>query len=226
LALTQTQLAMAVAERAEITRAEAKRILGTLEEIVLEEIGNAQKVRVGGLVQLTVRVKPAQKKRKGQTGPPARRSRSPPSPRASTFARGRLPRPRPRCHRCRKRADDSPPEALLSGADRRSDRPSKGGLQTWSGKGHFPRIRRRRPSTMGRSTPSGATIATAGTLCARGLHRLALAARWPLDFERPIGARCGRRWCWRVGGLRWRPGRSGLRGAGLVPVVRCWATCG
>jgi hypothetical protein len=33
---------------------------------VLEELGNAQKVRIGGLVQLTVRVKPAQKKRKGR----------------------------------------------------------------------------------------------------------------------------------------------------------------
>jgi DNA-binding protein HU-beta len=66
LALTQTQLAAAVADRAEITRAEAKRVLGALEEIVLEELGNAQKVRVGGLVQLTVRVKPAQKKRKGR----------------------------------------------------------------------------------------------------------------------------------------------------------------
>ena len=64
--LTQTQLAMAVADRAEITRAEAKRVLGALEEIVLEELGNAQKVRVSGLVQLTVRVKPAQKKRKGR----------------------------------------------------------------------------------------------------------------------------------------------------------------
>jgi DNA-binding protein HU-beta len=66
LPLTQTQLASAVADRAEITRAEAKRVLGALEEIVLEELGNAQKVRVGGLVQLTVRVKPAQKKRKGR----------------------------------------------------------------------------------------------------------------------------------------------------------------
>src|SRR5450755_4195747 len=66
LALTQTQLATAVADRAEITTAEAKRILGALEEIVLEELGNAQKMRVGGLVQLTVRVKPAQKKRKGR----------------------------------------------------------------------------------------------------------------------------------------------------------------
>jgi Bacterial DNA-binding protein len=34
--------------------------------IVLEELGNAQKVRIGGLLQLTVRVKPAQKARKGR----------------------------------------------------------------------------------------------------------------------------------------------------------------
>ena len=66
LPLTQTQLATAVAERAEITGVEAKRVLGALEEIVLEELSNTQKVRVGGLVQLTVRVKPAQTKRKGR----------------------------------------------------------------------------------------------------------------------------------------------------------------
>ena len=36
LPLTQTQLAMAVADRAEITTAEAKRVLGALEEVVLE----------------------------------------------------------------------------------------------------------------------------------------------------------------------------------------------
>ena len=64
--LTQTQLTSAVADRAEISRAEAKRILGVLEEIVLEELGNAEKVRIGGLVQLTVRVKPATKARKGR----------------------------------------------------------------------------------------------------------------------------------------------------------------
>jgi DNA-binding protein HU-beta len=66
LPLTQTQLASAVADRAEISRADAKRVLGVLEEIVLEELGNAHKVRIGGLVQLTVRVKPAQKARKGR----------------------------------------------------------------------------------------------------------------------------------------------------------------
>jgi nucleoid DNA-binding protein len=66
VALTQTQLASAVADRAEISRAEAKRVLDVLEQVVLEELGNAQKVRIGGLVQLTVRVKPAQKARMGR----------------------------------------------------------------------------------------------------------------------------------------------------------------
>ena len=64
--LTQTQLVAAVAERADISRSDAKRALGALDEIVLDELGNAQKVRIGGLVQLTVRVKPAQKRRKGR----------------------------------------------------------------------------------------------------------------------------------------------------------------
>lgn len=66
MALTQTQLVAAVAERAELSKADAKRALGALDEIVLEELSNAQKVRIGGLVQLTVRVKPAQKKRQGR----------------------------------------------------------------------------------------------------------------------------------------------------------------
>ena len=61
MAITQTQLVAAVADRAELSRNDAKRALAALDEIVLEELGNAQKVRIGGLVQLTVRVKPAQK---------------------------------------------------------------------------------------------------------------------------------------------------------------------
>jgi DNA-binding protein HU-beta len=64
--LTQTQLAAAVADRAEITKTEAKRVLDALEEVVLEEVASAQKVKIGGLVQLTVRVKPASKARKGR----------------------------------------------------------------------------------------------------------------------------------------------------------------
>ena len=64
--LTQTQLASAVAERADMGKADAMRILAALDEVVLEELGNAQKVRIGGLVQLTPRVKPATKKRPGR----------------------------------------------------------------------------------------------------------------------------------------------------------------
>ncbi len=64
--LTQTQLVSAVADQADLSKADAKRALTALEEIVLQELGNAQKVRIGGLVQLTVRVKPAQKKRQGR----------------------------------------------------------------------------------------------------------------------------------------------------------------
>jgi DNA-binding protein HU-beta len=64
--LTQTQLVSAVAERADMSKADAGRALAALDEIVLAELGNAQKVRIGGLVQLTVRVKPATKKRAGR----------------------------------------------------------------------------------------------------------------------------------------------------------------
>ncbi len=64
--LTQTQMIAAVAERADLSKADAKRVLAALDEVVLAELANAQKVRIGGLVQLTVRVKPATKKRKGR----------------------------------------------------------------------------------------------------------------------------------------------------------------
>ncbi len=66
MALTQPQLITAVAERAELSKADARRALNALEDVVLDELGNAQKVRIGGLVQLTVRIKPAAKKRKGR----------------------------------------------------------------------------------------------------------------------------------------------------------------
>jgi nucleoid DNA-binding protein len=66
VALTQTQLIAALSDKTELSKADAKRALTALEDIVLEELGNAQKVRLGGLVQLTVRVKPATKARKGR----------------------------------------------------------------------------------------------------------------------------------------------------------------
>jgi DNA-binding protein HU-beta len=63
VALTQTQLADAVAERAGISRTEAKTAIQALEEVILDEIGNAEKVKIGNL---TVRVKPATKAREGR----------------------------------------------------------------------------------------------------------------------------------------------------------------
>ena len=64
--LTQTQLADAVAERAGLTRADAKNALSALEEVILDEISNAEKVKIGGVVQLVVRMKPATKERLGR----------------------------------------------------------------------------------------------------------------------------------------------------------------
>lgn len=64
--LTQTQLTAAVADRAGLSKADAKAALAALEDVVLGEIGNAERVKIGGLVQLTVRLKPAQKARKGR----------------------------------------------------------------------------------------------------------------------------------------------------------------
>jgi DNA-binding protein HU-beta len=64
--LTQTQLISEVAERSGLTKSDAKAALAALEEVVLEELANAEKVRIGGVVQLVVRVKEATKPRPGR----------------------------------------------------------------------------------------------------------------------------------------------------------------
>ena len=64
--LTQTQLADAVADKAGLSRADAKKAITALEEVILDEIGNAEKVKIGGVVQLDVRVRPATAERPGR----------------------------------------------------------------------------------------------------------------------------------------------------------------
>ena len=64
--MTQTQLADAVAEKSGLSRADAKKAISALEEVVLDEIGNAEKVKIGGVVQLDVRVRPATDARPGR----------------------------------------------------------------------------------------------------------------------------------------------------------------
>ena len=66
MALTGPQLLAAVSDCAQLSKADTKRLLDALEAVVLDELANAQKVRIGGIVQLTVRVKPATKKRLGR----------------------------------------------------------------------------------------------------------------------------------------------------------------
>jgi nucleoid DNA-binding protein len=57
-----------VADRTGSGTRDARRALTALDEVLLDELRNAQKVRIGGLVQLTVRVKPARKAPNARTG--------------------------------------------------------------------------------------------------------------------------------------------------------------
>jgi nucleoid DNA-binding protein len=66
MALTQTQLHREIAQRADLAATDVKRVFEALEEVVLGEIGNAQKVKIGNLVQLTVALKAATKARPGR----------------------------------------------------------------------------------------------------------------------------------------------------------------
>jgi DNA-binding protein HU-beta len=66
MALTQSQLVGEVAERASLTKGDTKAVLEALEEVVLEQLADAEKVRIGGVVQLPVRVKDATGPRKGR----------------------------------------------------------------------------------------------------------------------------------------------------------------
>ena len=64
--LTQTQLTREVAAHADVDQKTAKAVLDALEQVVLAEIGNAEKVKIGGIVQLTVAVRAATKARPGR----------------------------------------------------------------------------------------------------------------------------------------------------------------
>lgn len=66
MALTQTQLIAKLAEETELSKAEVKTVLTALEETILSEISEAEKVKIGSLVQLQVKLKPATKEREGR----------------------------------------------------------------------------------------------------------------------------------------------------------------
>ena len=95
MALTQSQMTAAVADRAEMSMADARRALAALDEIVLEELGNAQKVR--SRRACTAPRCGSSRLRKsvgGATRRPARRSTFRPSRQASMSVRGRSREPK------------------------------------------------------------------------------------------------------------------------------------
>jgi DNA-binding protein HU-beta len=64
--MTQTQLADAVAEKAGLSRADAKKAIAALEDVVVEQIGRAEKVKIGGVVQIEARYRPPTQEREGR----------------------------------------------------------------------------------------------------------------------------------------------------------------
>src|SRR2546430_11222051 len=64
--LTQSHLVSEIPARAGMSKADTKAVLAALEEVVLNQLADAEKVKIAGVVQLTVRVKEATKARKGR----------------------------------------------------------------------------------------------------------------------------------------------------------------
>lgn len=64
--VTQTALVDQLAGKLGVTRADAKRTLGAVEDVVLDNLRQARRVKLGNTVQLEVRLKPAAKARKGR----------------------------------------------------------------------------------------------------------------------------------------------------------------
>ena len=64
--LTQSQLIARLSDETELPKKEIKAVMEALEGVVMDEINNAEKVKIGNLVQLTVRLKPATKARQGR----------------------------------------------------------------------------------------------------------------------------------------------------------------
>lgn len=66
MALTQTQLYAHLSEETGLSKADVKSVMVALEETILGEIGQAEKVKIGSIVQMQVKIKAATKARKGR----------------------------------------------------------------------------------------------------------------------------------------------------------------
>ena len=84
-------------------------MLAALDEVVLAEIGDGQKARIGGLVQVIPRVKFATKTRQGRNPATGEAIAIAAKPATSTCGPDRSPGLRVRSRRCRRHGGDSRP---------------------------------------------------------------------------------------------------------------------
>ena len=64
--LTQTQLVAHLAETTDLSKNDVKTVLTALEDTILGQIGEAEKFKLGGLLQIEVKLKAATKAREGR----------------------------------------------------------------------------------------------------------------------------------------------------------------
>jgi DNA-binding protein HU-beta len=64
--LTQSEFQKQIAARSGLARTQVKQVMQALEEVALEQLANARKVKLGRLVQLDVRLRGATKPRQGR----------------------------------------------------------------------------------------------------------------------------------------------------------------
>jgi nucleoid DNA-binding protein len=64
--LTNAQMVREISDYADVSATDVKAVLEALEVIVLDEIGDAQKVKIGQLIQIQPKVRKARKKRMGR----------------------------------------------------------------------------------------------------------------------------------------------------------------
>jgi nucleoid DNA-binding protein len=65
-AVTQAQLVDAVSETTGYSKSDVRHVLQSLDDVVIELLANAEKVKIGQLVQLEVKIRPPRKARMGR----------------------------------------------------------------------------------------------------------------------------------------------------------------
>lgn len=74
-AITQAQLVDAISDETGYSKSDVRHVLATLDDVVIQMLADAEKVKIGNIVQLEVKIRPARKARMGRnpaTGDPVK----------------------------------------------------------------------------------------------------------------------------------------------------------